>query len=156
MASYLKLEDNEGLKARIDEKASDIFKARKGKPQLQVNKCYKKKTDEGKETMCIERDQDVRNMFELKGLRHVRELVLSNPRYSRVIYNCVVAMVILPMWRYHTLITNELLGWLCCDRVVTTAFIVTLAVCHCVVGIVLVVIITLLVMIELHSSILFH
>jgi hypothetical protein len=139
MASYLNLEDNEGLKARIDKKASDLFKARKGKPQLQVNKCYKKKTDEGKETMCIERDRDVRNMFELKGLRHVRELVLSNLRHGRVSYqNCVDAIVMLRMWRYHTH-CNGLLGWLCRDCVVMIVFIVTLAVCHCVVEIVLVV-----------------
>jgi hypothetical protein len=84
MASYLNLEDSEGLRAKIDEKASDLFKARKPKPQLQVSKCYKKKTDEGKETMYIERDRDVRNIFELKGLRHVRELVLSNLRYCCV------------------------------------------------------------------------
>jgi hypothetical protein len=83
MASYLKLEDNKGLQTRINEKASDIFKARKGKPQLQVAKCSKKKTDDDKEIMCIERHRDIRNMFELKGLRHVRELVLSNLRYSR-------------------------------------------------------------------------
>jgi hypothetical protein len=90
MASYLTLEDSGSLNAKIDEKASDLFKARKRKPQLQVTKCYKRTTEEGKGTMCIERDQDVRNMFELKTLRHVRELVLSNSRYSRVsCYNSV-------------------------------------------------------------------
>jgi hypothetical protein len=78
MASYLNLEDNEGLKTKIDDRASHLFKARKAKPQLQVNKCYVKKTDQGREIMCIERDREVRNMFELKGLRHVRELVLSS------------------------------------------------------------------------------
>jgi len=76
MASYLNLEDSDNLKAKIDEKASALFHARKGKPQLQVNKCYKKKTDEGKETMCIESSRDVMNMCELKVLRDVRELAL--------------------------------------------------------------------------------
>jgi hypothetical protein len=78
MASYLNLEASDVLKAKIDEKAPDLFQARKGKPQLQVNKCCKKKTEDGKETLCIDRDRDVRNISELKALRHVRELVLSN------------------------------------------------------------------------------
>ena len=82
MASYLDLEDGERLKAKINEKAPDLFKARKGKPQLEVYKCQKK-TKEGKETVCIERDRDIRNMFDLKPLRNVRELVLSTSLQSR-------------------------------------------------------------------------
>jgi hypothetical protein len=76
MASYLNLEHSESLKAKIDERAPDLFKARKAKPQLQLNKCYKKKTEESKETVCIEKDRDVRSMLELKGLRRVRDLFL--------------------------------------------------------------------------------
>jgi hypothetical protein len=71
MPCYLNLEDSDSLKAKIDKKAPDLFKARKGKPQLQVNKCHKKKTEDGKETVYVEVNRDVRNMFELKALRHV-------------------------------------------------------------------------------------
>jgi hypothetical protein len=83
MASYLNLEDGEGLKAKIDKRAQDLFKTRKGKPQLQVNKCQRKKTAESKETVCDVRDRDVSNMFDLKALRHVRDFVPSTSQYSR-------------------------------------------------------------------------
>jgi len=78
MALFPNLDDGEGLKVKIDEKAPDLFKSREGKPQLQVNKCYKKKTEEGKEVVCIRTDQEIRNMFEIKALRNVREHAPSN------------------------------------------------------------------------------
>jgi hypothetical protein len=75
MVSYLDLEDSESLRRKIDKKASDLFRVRKNKPQLQVTKCYRT-IEEGKETICVERNQDVVNMSELKALHHVRELIL--------------------------------------------------------------------------------
>lgn len=92
MASYLNLEDSEGLKERINQRAHDLFKPRKGKPQLQVNSCHRKKTAEGNQMPSIEMDRDVNNMFDLKALRHVRELVLSKHNTVAV----VITMRIFP------------------------------------------------------------
>jgi hypothetical protein len=77
MEWYLKLEDSESLKAKIDERAPDLFKARKGKPQLEVKSYAKKRIEEGKDFVCIKDHRDVENMFDLKALRYVRELALS-------------------------------------------------------------------------------
>jgi hypothetical protein len=77
MESYLKLEDSESLKAKIDKRAPDLFKARKGKPQLEVKGYTEKRIEEGKDFVFIEDHRDVENMFDLKALRHVRELALS-------------------------------------------------------------------------------
>jgi hypothetical protein len=90
MASYLNLDHSDSLKAKIDKRAPDLFRARKAKPQLRLNSRCKKKTENGHETVCIERDRDVSNMFELKGVRHVREplLIHSTVELVFIIVNC--------------------------------------------------------------------
>jgi hypothetical protein len=84
MTWYLDLEDSESLRMKIDKKASDLFRVRKKKPQLQVTKCYKT-VQEGQETICVERNRDVGNISELKALYHVRELIL--------LMDCIVQLV---------------------------------------------------------------
>ncbi len=65
------LEDNKRLMAKIDGRAPDLFKARKGKPQLEWKGYLSKKQKEGKETRWIKKDGDIENTFDLKALRHV-------------------------------------------------------------------------------------
>jgi hypothetical protein len=71
MASYLDLDENEILKAKIDEKALDTFQALPGRTQLEVNKHFKKINEENKEVVCVVRNQDVRNVLEIKALERV-------------------------------------------------------------------------------------
>ena len=80
MVSYFDLEDSESLRRKIDMKASDLFRVRKNKPQLQVTKCHRT-IEEGKETICVEKNRDIRNTSELKALHHVRELILTIAPY---------------------------------------------------------------------------
>jgi hypothetical protein len=71
MASYLYLGENEGFKAKIDERAPDTFQSLPGRPQLEINKYFKKRNEENKEVVCIVRNQDVRNVLEIKELERV-------------------------------------------------------------------------------------
>jgi hypothetical protein len=74
MASYRNLDDAGILKAKIDEKAYDLFKAKPEKPQLQVNRLFKTMIGEDKETTCLVRNQNVGDVSQIKALEHVRNL----------------------------------------------------------------------------------
>jgi len=73
MASYLNLDDVGSLKAKIDEKAHDLFKAMPGKSQLQVYRLFKARFGEGKgkEATNFVRNQDVGNVSQIQALEHV-------------------------------------------------------------------------------------
>lgn len=71
MASYLNLAESESLKAKIDERATDTFQSLPGRPQLEVNRHLKKRNEEDKEIVCVVRNQDVRNVLEIKALERV-------------------------------------------------------------------------------------
>ena len=71
MASYLSLDESDSLKAKIDERASDTFQSLPGRPQLEVNRHFKKINEGNKEFVCIERNLDVRNVLEIKSLERV-------------------------------------------------------------------------------------
>ena len=73
MASYLNLDNTESLRAKIDRKAYDLFKAKYGKPQLQVSRLSKVTSGEGKETICFMENQDVESISQIKALKYVRE-----------------------------------------------------------------------------------
>jgi hypothetical protein len=84
MASHFDAEDNDSLNAKIDQKAAILFRARENKPRLQVTKCFKK-TEDGRELVCVERNQDVTDISELKALQHVRVFILYNSSYRQAI-----------------------------------------------------------------------
>lgn len=75
MPSYLNLDDVQSLKSKIEDKASNIFQSLPGKPSLQINRHFKKNIEGNKEVVHIVRDQDVRDVSELKALERVRDLV---------------------------------------------------------------------------------
>jgi hypothetical protein len=75
MPSYLNLDDVQSLKSKIEDKASHIFQSLPGKPSLQINRHFKKNIEGNKEAVHIVRDQDVRDVSELKALERVRDLV---------------------------------------------------------------------------------
>jgi NOL1/NOP2/fmu family ribosome biogenesis protein len=68
MASYLNLDESESLKAKVDERAPDIFQLSPGRPQLEVSRHFKKRNEENKEIVFVVRNQDVRNVFEIRSL----------------------------------------------------------------------------------------
>jgi hypothetical protein len=71
MASYLNLDESDSLKAKIDERASDTFQSLPGRPQLEVNRHFKKINEENKELVCVERNPDATNILEIKSLERV-------------------------------------------------------------------------------------
>jgi hypothetical protein len=71
MASYLNLDESDSLKVKIDERASDTFQSLPGRPQLEVNRHFKKINEENKEFVCVVRNPDVRNVLEIKSLERV-------------------------------------------------------------------------------------
>jgi hypothetical protein len=77
MASYLNLDDMDSLAAKINDRAPDTFLAVPGKPQLEVNKYFKKRNEESKEGVCIVKNQDVRSAAQIKTLKRVRLLTQS-------------------------------------------------------------------------------
>jgi hypothetical protein len=86
MASYLNLDGTECLKAKIDEKAHDLFKPKPGKPQLQVSRLFKTRTAEGKETTRFVRNQDVGDVSQIKAMEHVREHTCPISTTARYIF----------------------------------------------------------------------
>ncbi len=77
MASYLNLDDVESLTQEINERAPDTFQVLPGRPQLEVNRHFKKKNEENKEVVCVVRNQDIRNVLQIKALARVRHLIQS-------------------------------------------------------------------------------
>lgn len=71
MAAYLQLDDVNSLKAKIDDKAHDLFRAKSGVAPLQVSRYFKTKVGKGKEANCFLKNQDVWDNKEVKSLRHV-------------------------------------------------------------------------------------
>ena len=81
MASYLDLDNTESLRAKINRKACDLFKAQPEKPQLQVNRLTEIENGKGKE-FRFKKNQDVIGSSEIKALRHVREFISHFRRNS--------------------------------------------------------------------------
>lgn len=77
MESYLNLDDIESLTAKINGRALDTFLALPGRPQLEVNKHFKKRNEENKEVVSIVKNQDVGNVAQIKALKRVRHLTKS-------------------------------------------------------------------------------
>ena len=76
MASYLNLDDVESLTDKINERAPDIFQVLPDRSQLQVNKYFKKKNEDKSELVCVARNQDVKNVLQIKALERVRPIIL--------------------------------------------------------------------------------
>jgi hypothetical protein len=75
MESYLNLDDLNSLASKIAERATDTFLALPGRPQLEVNKHINKRNEENREIVCILKNQDVRNVAQIKALKRVRHLI---------------------------------------------------------------------------------
>jgi len=75
MESYLNLDDLDSLASKIAERAPDTFLALSGRPQLEVNKHINKRNEENREVVCIVKNQDVRNVAQIKALKRVRHLI---------------------------------------------------------------------------------
>ena len=69
MAMYLKLDDVEGLKEKLDGKADNLFRAKPGVPQLQVSRYGRSNDEEGKEGTSFLGNQDVEDLSEIRSLR---------------------------------------------------------------------------------------
>ena len=78
MASYLDLDDDESLKTEIDARAPDTFQSLQGRPQLEVNRYFKKKNEEDGEVKCIVKNQDVRDILEIQSLELVWQFIFFN------------------------------------------------------------------------------
>jgi hypothetical protein len=71
MTAHLNFDDVRSLEAKIDEKAHDLFKAKSGKPQLQVSRLLKTELGEEKTALCFEGSQYIKDLSQLKALEHV-------------------------------------------------------------------------------------
>jgi hypothetical protein len=79
MVSYINPECLESLTTKIEKKAYDLFKAKPGRPQLQVNRLFKTRTAEGKDIRRFEGNQDVLDVSHIRALEAVREPIFLFP-----------------------------------------------------------------------------
>ena len=72
MGLHLCLHDNKELRAKIREKAEDIFEAKSARPQLRVFKFFKAGTGEQKDVAYAPNVEDVKSALHIETLLCVR------------------------------------------------------------------------------------
>ena len=72
MGLHLCLHDNKELRAKIHEKAEDIFEAKSAKPQLRVFKFFNASTGEQKDVAYVPNIEDVKSALHIETLLCVR------------------------------------------------------------------------------------
>jgi hypothetical protein len=72
MSPNFSVDDLDSLRTKIDSKASNLFKEKKGKAPLQVSRVFRGKIGEEKDTPCFVRDQNVWDKSQIKALKNVR------------------------------------------------------------------------------------
>ena len=81
MAPMKRLDDLRSLKAKVDGKAHDLFKAKEGLAPLQVTRVFKDRRANSSvrniQTEVFVQDQDVWNLGEIRALRNVIITYLS-------------------------------------------------------------------------------
>jgi hypothetical protein len=85
MTVHLNLDDTRSIEAKIGEKAYDLFKAKPGKPQLQVSRLPETELGEGEAAVLPIGNQHIKGLSQLKALEHVWEFDIytsdPNPLY---------------------------------------------------------------------------
>jgi hypothetical protein len=71
MTLHLNLDDIGSLEVKIDEKANDLFKAKSGKPQLQVSRLQETELGDEKTVVCFVGNQCIKDISQLKALKYV-------------------------------------------------------------------------------------
>jgi len=71
MSPYFNMDDLESLQTKINTKAPDLFRERKGQAPLQVSRIFKGRIGRDKETPCFVRDQSVWDKSQIKALKNV-------------------------------------------------------------------------------------
>jgi hypothetical protein len=72
MASSTNFQSAEYFKNKIDKKADDIFEAKAGKPQLQVNRLFRTGDLDQAKRFKIVRNQDVEDDSQIRALEQVQ------------------------------------------------------------------------------------
>jgi hypothetical protein len=72
MPPSFSMDDLVSLRTKIDSKAANLFKEKKGKAPLQVSRVFRSKIGEDKDTPCFVRDQNVWDKSQIEALKNVR------------------------------------------------------------------------------------